>query len=297
MSECYSEPSSLNLGVALFLVIGTVVSYIPQYIAIVRAGSSEGISFMMLAILLLSSFLTAINSGILKWTHVVCCQHLSLGQCLKNNLATEQLLAGAILTIVLYILFLVYFKTEPTGKHTREKRVRNKLIALGTFVAVITLSVLLSVLGGILYYTLKFTSKVLIGYAQALGTTSSIMMVLEWAPQIYTTWKMKSPGSLSVLMLLIQIPGSLLVIYFQAILNEADFTTWAPYFFQCVEQGILVAMCLIFWIRSKQNRGLEKRPLLEEVIAAEDKHSDSFNPINVKSKPTKFRELEAADAL
>jgi len=266
MNVCYSEPSALNLGVALFLVIGTIVSYVPQYIAIIKAGSSEGISFMMLAILMLSSFLTAINSGILKWPHVVCCQHLGPGQCLKNNLATEQLLAGLILTVILYILFLVYFKTEPTGKHSREKRVRNKLIALGTFIAVVTLSILLSVLGGVLYYTLKFTSKVLIGYAQALGTTSSILMVIEWAPQIYTTWKMKSPGSLSVLMLLIQIPGSLLVIYFQAILNAADFTTWAPYFFQCIEQAILVVMCVIFWIRNRK-RGIENKPLLEEVAA------------------------------
>lgn len=47
------------------------------------------------------------------------------------------------------------------------------------------------VLGGVLYYTLKFTSKVLKGYAQALGTASSILMIVEWAPQILTTWRMK----------------------------------------------------------------------------------------------------------
>jgi len=294
MSVCYDEPTALNLGVALFLVIGTVVSYIPQYIAIVKARSSEGISFMMLAILLLSAFLTCINSGILKWPHVVCCRQLPFGQCLKNNLATEQLFASLLLTVVLYILYLVYFKTDATAKHSREKRVRNKIIALSTFIAVIILSILLSVLGGVLYYTLKFTSKVLVGYAQALGTTSSILMVIEWAPQIYTTWKMKSPGSLSVLMLVLQMPGSLLVIYFQAILNAADFTTWAPYFFQCIEQGILVVMCVVFWYRDRK-KGPEGQALLQPV---EEDSSDRTrcNPFTILqrwfSKPAKFRELE-----
>jgi len=89
------------------------------------------------------------------------------------------------------------------------------------------------------------------GYAQFLGLASAILIVLQWAPQIYTTWKLKSQGSLSIMMLLLQIPGALLVIFFQGVVNKADPTTWAPYVFGCIEQIILVAMCAAFYFRNR----------------------------------------------
>jgi hypothetical protein len=38
-----------------------------------------------------------------------------------------------------------------------------------------------------------------------LGYCSAICMVLQWAPQIYMTYRMKGPGSLSVLMIILQV--------------------------------------------------------------------------------------------
>jgi hypothetical protein len=48
-------------------------------------------------------------------------------------------------------------------------------------------------------------------------------------------------------MLFIQMPGSLLVVYFQAVLNHKSWTTWLPYVCTAVQQGILIA--LWFWFR------------------------------------------------
>lgn len=35
------------------------------------------------------------------------------------------------------------------------------------------------------------TSETLTKYAMILGTISSILMIIQWSPQIYTTWKIK----------------------------------------------------------------------------------------------------------
>jgi len=266
--QCYFEPSVVNIVVAVFLILGTMCSYIPQYIAIVKAKSSDGINFIMLAIAVTSGFLTAINSGILKWEYVVCCLDLSSSQCIKNNLATEQLISALLCSLVLYILFVVYFRTQPYYHETLESRIRGKRVSIIVFITAIVLSIILAIVCGVLYYDVHLRGTILASIAQALGIISSILMIVQWAPQIYTTYKMRSPGNLSVLMLLLQMPGALLVMFFQAILNSADVTTWAPYAFLFVEQLILVVMCSIFNIQEKRNnnqQSSEKQRLLVEV--------------------------------
>jgi len=266
-NECYFEPSVVNIVVAVFLILGTMCSYIPQYVAIVKAKSSDGINFIMLAIAVTSGFLTAINSGILKWESAVCCLDLSTSQCIKNNLATEQLISALLCSLVLYTLFVVYYRTTPFYDETLQSRVRGKWITIIVFITIIVLSIILAIICGVLYYDIHLRGTVLANIAQALGIISSILMIVQWAPQIYTTYKMRSPGNLSILMLLLQMPGALLVMFFQAILNSADVTTWAPYAFLFVEQLILVVMCSIFNIqnRSKNQQNSEKQRLLVEV--------------------------------
>jgi len=53
-------------------------------------------------------------------------------------------------------------------------------------------------------------------------------------------------------MLMIQIPGALLVIIFQGLLNHADITTWGPYLISGIQQMILVVMCIIFRQKTKE---------------------------------------------
>lgn len=52
-----------------------------------------------------------------------------------------------------------------------------------------------------------------------------------------------------MVMLWLQMPGNLLVIFFQGILNRSDVSTWAPYFFQFIQQIVLLAMCYFFKLK------------------------------------------------
>jgi hypothetical protein len=49
-------------------------------------------------------------------------------------------------------------------------------------------------------------------YAFAFGVLSASAEFVHWTPQIWKTWKAKDPGSLSIAMLVLQAPGSFLVV-------------------------------------------------------------------------------------
>ena len=63
-------------------------------------------------------------------------------------------------------------------------------------------------------------------------------------------------------MLLLQAPGALLVMYFLAILNQQDFTTWGPYLVTFIEQLVLIVQCIFYIIKERreksQNHGLQE---------------------------------------
>jgi cystinosin len=272
--QCYFEPTAMNISVALVLMLGTIISYVPQYVAIIKAKSSEGLSFLMMAIGLTGGFLIAVNSGVLKWSYAICCLDLNTLGCLKNNLATEQLLASLGCVLVLYILYIKYHPMEPTAKISYEKRKKQKKISIIVLIVVAVLSVIISVICGILYYNIELRNGTVKTIGQVLGVAAAISMVIQWTPQIYTTFVNKSQGNLSILMLLLQMPGALLVMFFQAILNKSDISTWLPYAFLFVEQFILVTLCVYFNFQEKKRKSKnnEKQRLLGEIESVEEEN-------------------------
>jgi len=144
--------------------------------------------------------------------------------------------------------------------------VKTKKFNLAIFFAINIAGISLSVLGGVLYYNIELSSTTLSDYAETLGMISSIGMILQWAPQIFTTVKNKSAGNLSLLMLCIQMPGALLVVFFQGFLNHAHYTTWFPYTFSALQMMILIILILVFWIRDKKRKApsTEFEPLIQD---------------------------------
>lgn len=45
-----------------------------------------------------------------------------------------------------------------------------------------------------------------------LGLTAAVLAVIQYAPQIYTTWKLGLVGALSIPMMCIQTPGAILMV-------------------------------------------------------------------------------------
>jgi len=131
------------------------------------------------------------------------------------------------------------------------------------FFAVIVIALILATLAYVFYYILRQQSTTLVTYARVLGISASILVIIHWSPQIWTTFNLKSPGTLSILMLVLQMPGSLVVVFFQAVLNKADWTTWTPYLLTAVQQLILLILCLVYYLRERNQKTEQDKALLD----------------------------------
>eukprot|EP01129_Flabellula_baltica_P002475 TRINITY_DN12290_c0_g1_i1.p3 TRINITY_DN12290_c0_g1~~TRINITY_DN12290_c0_g1_i1.p3 ORF type:complete len:105 (+),score=5.97 TRINITY_DN12290_c0_g1_i1:526-840(+) len=99
-----------------------------------------------------------------------------------------------------------------------------------------------------------------------MGYVSTACIVLQWSPQIWVTFKNKSPGSLSLPMLLIQAPASFLVIYYQAVIHQTPFSTWAPFLIRGLQQFILIALIIIFMIMDCNKKRITHQELQEPLL-------------------------------
>lgn len=107
------------------------------------------------------------------------------------------------------------------------------------------------------------------GFANGLGVTATALASIQYFPQIYTTWRLQSLGSLSIPMMLVQTPGGLLwAASLAARLGWEGWSAWILYVFISVLQGVVLSMGLWFKWKGKsggedqdEGRG-EQAPLL-----------------------------------
>lgn len=178
-----------------------------------------------------------------------------------------QLFANVLCLLFIYSAFLWYYPLEPFSIY-RLQRKREYLRAQVLLGLVLVIAIIFSATSVTLYYGLNLSTKTLATWGRAIGILSAIVVIVQWMPQIFTTFQLGSAGSLSVVMLLIQLPGCLLTVFFQAVIGGADFTTWGPYLITSINLTILIIMCLVFWIRNR-NRIIQEN---FDILLSEDEH-------------------------
>ena len=109
-----------------------------------------------------------------------------------------------------------------------------------------------------------------ITFAQAMGGLSGVTNILQWAPQLIETLRTGEVGSLSIIMLALQVPGGFLVVIFNTVISYQSFTTWGPFAISATQQLILLIICLVYsirdWRKGKKKNDLqiqEIEPLIE----------------------------------
>lgn len=84
-------------------------------------------------------------------------------------------------------------------------------------------------------------------WADALGITATALASIQYFPQIYTTYKLKSLGSLSIPMMCVQTPGGYLwAASLAARLGWEGWSAWILYVFISTLQGVVLGMGLYF---------------------------------------------------
>lgn len=83
-------------------------------------------------------------------------------------------------------------------------------------------------------------------FADILGYTSAGANSIVYLPQIYTLYKNKSIGNLSFLMYIMQTPGNIVIIIFQAIIYSSPVSTWITYVIVCIEQSLILFLMIYY---------------------------------------------------
>ncbi|GAA5992488.1 hypothetical protein JCM10908_000845 [Rhodotorula pacifica] len=100
---------TLTTVLSSLIILGLVVSYVPQWYRIVRHKNSEGFSPMFLLLGATSSASSLANIVTLQWSQIACCRYLSAGQCFEQVLGIGQVLTQWLCFSTIFVLYLIYY--------------------------------------------------------------------------------------------------------------------------------------------------------------------------------------------
>ncbi|KAF3911329.1 hypothetical protein ABW21_db0206032 [Orbilia brochopaga] len=260
-----TDPSYSNFTISVLLFLGILVSYLPQHHRIITRRTSEGISPLFLLLGVTSGTCALANIWMLGWGVVECCA-TSLGpfQCFAGMLGILQVTAQWSCFMIILLLFLIYFPLAtpvlPTSDNlsTSSHHHENPSPATAITISLISFIHLVVTLVVSVYIYRIASPTAVVNWTAFLGVQSTILASVQYVPQIYTTYKLKAVGSLSIPMMCLQTPGSFIWALSLATREGTDWSSWLVYCVTGTLQGCLLIMAITF----------ERRRKMEEADAA-----------------------------
>lgn len=241
----------LNLALSIFLLVGILVSYIPQHYRIIHRRTSEGISPYFILLGTTSCTSAFANILVLSRYDVACCKEISYFECFAGLLGITQMGTQWFCFSIILLLFLVFFPRNPPESEVpivAQPSWRNAIavaficLAHGLAVMIITAVILLA------------KPQDLDKWAAALGVMATILGAVQYLPQIWTTYCQQDVGSLSIPMMIIQTPGSFLWAgSLAARLGSRGWSSWGLFLVTGSLQGCLLIMGIFFELRKMKS--------------------------------------------
>ncbi|EWC45483.1 hypothetical protein DRE_00882 [Drechslerella stenobrocha 248] len=260
-----ADPSFPNFTVSVGILLGILVSYLPQHHRIITRQTSEGISPLFLLLGVTSGTCALANIWLLGWGVVGCCAtDLGPFQCLAGMLGILQVTTQWSCFMVILLLFLIYFPFAtpvlPTSDNlsTASHHHKNPSPTTAITISLLSLLHLVVTLVASVYIYKTASSTAIINWTAFLGVQSTVLASIQYIPQIYTTYRLKAVGSLSIPMMCIQTPGSFVWAISLATREGTDWSSWLVYCVTGTLQGCLLVMAIVF----------ERRRKIEEADAA-----------------------------
>lgn len=147
---------------------------------------------------------------------------------------------------LIVLLFLVFFPRPKEAEIDGTPDPRNPSVKTALAVGAVCLvhAVLTFILSA--YFIILHPSS-LQAWASLLGVLSTILAAIQYFPQIYTTFRLKAVGSLSIPMMCIQTPGSFVwAASLAARLGRSGWSAWGIYLVTGCLQGTLLCMGIFF---------------------------------------------------
>ncbi|KAI1209027.1 uncharacterized protein F4807DRAFT_428602 [Annulohypoxylon truncatum] len=255
------EGGFANFFISILIVIGIMLSYVTQHYRIISRGSSEGISpyFVLLGVTSANSQFGNILTLPQSRADVACCKEVSPFECTAGLLGIAQIGTQWICFAIILVLFLVFFRRDDVDDEYERDPDQP------TWRTAVTVAVMCFVHGLLVVIISAAFALGAPGYlgawANFLGIMSAVLAAIQYIPQIWTTYRIKHAGSLSILMMCIQTPGGLLfAASLAARLGWAGWSSWGVYVLTAIMQGVLLIMAISYEWPSPEERAHHSTP-------------------------------------
>jgi len=228
------------------LILGSLVSYTPQYYKIYNLKNTVGISETMIIAGVLSAYTNLLGSIQQDLQTLYACRGID---CYHIFLPIIQMISSYICFFVFYMFFLYFFKIkeiltiyQPNDNIYPKKRAR--LRGMITILITIILFIYFVIINQTSYHAIN-KSGIL------LNLISAILSLIMWIPQINTTYTLKNNHSLSLLALSFHSFGCLVTIIYQKIFANQSVWIILCYIVSFISELIILVLSLYYKYRNQ----------------------------------------------
>lgn len=198
-----------------------------------------------------------------------CCRFFSFGGCLEMTAGVVQVGLQWLFFTLIFVLYILYYPPHlkyitpasdpehPTSKHIKhaqrteewQSSVILAWVTFGHFAVIVIISLYLLLTSQPPPMQNQPLPQRLSSWATFLGVSSALLAAIQYAPQIIHTYRMKLVGALSIVMMMIQSPGAVLMVLSIALRPDTNWTSWITFAVAGVMQGTLLIMCICWKFR------------------------------------------------
>ena len=165
------------------------------------------------------------------------------------------------------MLFLIYFPTEPDlvssaasiTSTAPPKRRDAVVVGVTTLLALLVVGITsVAMVAAFPHHTQ--------GWANLLGSIAGALAAIQYLPQIYYTFRIGDVKSLSIITMLIQVPGAFVFAFSLWLrVGWAGWSTWLVYVVTGILQGVLLGLAISYYLaRRKSKSGSTGVPSMED---------------------------------
>lgn len=157
------------------------------------------------------------------------------------------------------LLFLIFFPRASPGVIDPADNA-DDTPSYRTAISVVAICVIHAIVTAILclYFSVAAVDH-LQGWANFLGVLSTVLAVIQYFPQIYTTYQLKRVASLSIPMMCIQTPGAIVwAASLAARLGVQGWSAWGVYVVTACLQGTLLILGVYYELQQRKKEREEQ---------------------------------------
>jgi uncharacterized protein with PQ loop repeat len=238
--------------VGIFIFLGTWVSIIPQYYNIISTRSAFGLDSVTLFVMVTGQYVLVGNVVALQAADFIGILQYSFGTVIWRLFTFINAAANWLSYLPCAFMSMTFFDRVPRLLRPAEQIVKEDVVNLWLTIAGPIVCLLLVVINFAMGSFYGFGSLEVLILGRVLGIIAAVLWVWQYIPQIVTTCRLRSPGNLSLILLAIQAPGSMINAIFMFVGQGNDWTTAISSFLLSLEQFLLLGICIFFKVKNGQ---------------------------------------------